>query len=518
MRKIYTSNDVLRLIKEGKKELYFEKNDSLTDVAKDLIKRHNIKLLSREEAKQRKAAEEKIAAGRIKIEPAAQAYYQLYEKQPEQPASWPAKGRLPSRQYTDHSEYPEEKQNDSLQKNGISHQCSEKAVYDMLIYGGTLVIPEFGELKANLAIKNGKIAAILTDEPAAKEVISAEGLFVLPGILDPHTHIGLMAPLSLELETEGRSALLGGVTTAGCFFNQGGSYLPLLDKIEEAVAVHSRIDLIPHLALREEIQLSELPQYAERGVKSYKMYMCGVPDVFPHQEDGFIFKAMTKLRTLPIKPIVCIHAENTSMIDYAATRRQNQRCETLEDWRLSHPDYAEEEAVLRAAYFGKKTEQPVYIVHVSSKEAINALYQAKSNLVKIETTSPYLTVDTASDIGVYGKMLPAFRRLESRDALWQAVRDGLVDTIGTDNVTMTSAEKNAAGGMENAMPGYAALATHLASVLDEGVIKRGFPLAQLVPLMTMNPAKIFAFTRKKERCYLEATQTWYLLIYINARQ
>ena len=94
-------------------------------------------------------------------------------------------------------------------------------------------------------------------------------------------------------------------------------------------------------------------------------------------------------------------------------------------------------------------------------------------------------------------MLPPFREPESRLALWDGIRKGLIDTIGTDNVTMTAAEKKAGQGMANADAGYPALGTHLASVLNEGFFCQEISLEKLIPLMTMNPAKIFGVYPKK---------------------
>ena len=100
-------------------------------------------------------------------------------------------------------------------------------------------------------------------------------------------------------------------------------------------------------------------------------------------------------------------------------------------------------------------------------------------------------------MGAYGKMLPPFREPESRLALWQGIREGLIDTIGTDNVTMTAMEKKFGQGMDGADAGYPALGTHLASVLDEGFFRQEIPLEKLIPMMTMNPAKIFGVYPRK---------------------
>lgn len=445
-----TSADILTLIRDGGTELVMHKGDRLTDLARETLRRRGVRIIT----------EENPTAG-------AEA-----------------------------AGFPCEQSAQSVLRPITAERA---APYDLVISGGTCVIPEMGCLSANVCIRGGKVAALTTERPCGIREIDATGLFVLPGIIDPHTHLGLFVPLEEELVTETRSALLGGVTTIGTYFNQAGSYLPLLDQLERSVRELSRVDMIPHLALREEVQLSELPAYSRRGMNSFKVYMCGVPGLYPHQEDGFILRAMERMKQLPpqTNPILSIHCENTSVCDYATEDMKDLRLETLEDWNKTHPNIAEGEAVLRAAYFSRKTGARTYIVHSSTLEAMEALSRIKHPQLYVETTSPYLALDTDSDIGVYGKMLPPIREPGSRDALWDGIRSGVIDTIGTDNTVMTAKEKQIATGMRGAGAGYPTLGTHLPSVLNEGIFHREVPLEKLVPLMTMNPAKIFGIYPRK---------------------
>lgn len=371
--------------------------------------------------------------------------------------------------------------------------------YDLVILGGQCVIPEMGILRANIGIKGDKIVALTKDLIRGKKTIDAQGMFVLPGIIDPHTHLGLFDNLDEELETETRSALLGGVTTVGTYFNQEASYLNFIPELERRVRALSRIDIIPSLAIRTKQQIRELPEYSARGMNTFKVYMCGVKGLYPHQDDGFIIKLMKAMKALPptVNPMLSIHCENTSICDYAEEDMEGLTLQTLDDWNQTHPNIAEGEAVIRAAYFAKKMDVRTYVVHSSTKEAMAAIRKLKHPKLLVETTSPYLSLDTSSDIGVYGKMAPPIREQESRKALWDALKDGLIDTIGTDNTVMTSEEKNIAGGMQNAGPGYPTLGTHLVSLLNEGVFKQEVPLEKLIPLITMNPAKIFGVYPQK---------------------
>ena len=450
-----TSADLQALLRAGKKELVLGEQDKLTDVVREMLRHYGIRIVHT-------GTTSTVGSG-----PQAAVFAP--------PVSACAQG-------LDISTFVET-------GNGLD--------YDLAIINGIVVLPESGRVETNICIRNGKIAALTLEHPSARQVIDARGRYVFPGIIDPHTHLGLYAPLETELETETRSALLGGVTTIGTFFNHEGSYLPTISLLERVVPQYSRIDIIPHFTLRDEKQLQELPLYAGRGMNSFKVYMCGVRGLYPHQDDGFILAAMEKLRELPSDPVLCIHAENTFIVDRATQSLESQPMNNLEQWRRMHPNIAEGEAVLRSAYFSGKTGVRTYVVHQSCKESMEVLERAKHERFYAETTSPYLTRDTSSKVGAYGKMLPPFREPESRLALWDGIRKGLIDTIGTDNVTMTAAEKKAGQGMANADAGYPALGTHLASVLNEGFFCQEISLEKLIPLMTMNPAKIFGVYPKK---------------------
>jgi dihydropyrimidinase len=383
-----------------------------------------------------------------------------------------------------------------------------QGVYDLLLAGGSVVLPEVGVLQVNVAISGGKIAALTLDQPGARRTVDLSGKYALPGIIDPHIHLGLFVPLEKELRTETRAALIGGVTTAGCFFNQPESYLSLLGRLAEKTPGISHIDILPHLTLRESAHLDELPSYRKAGVRSFKMYMCGIPGILPSQDDAFILKAMRRVASLAPDALLCVHAENSSIVgDGEREFMENPECAaTLENWASSHPEISEEEAALRAALFAERSGVRLYLVHIGTESALRALAGLSSQRgakgekrVFVETTSPYLTLycdgGGAGSQSVRLKMTPPVRSRETAGALWKALEEGIIDTIGTDNTTLTSVEKS--GGVRNALPGYPALGTHLASVLHEGVTKRGLPIEKIVPLMTLNPARILGLYPRK---------------------
>lgn len=285
MKRILTSDDVLALVRRGETELVMGPEDRLTDLARELAQRRGVKLVDAAQAAARTAAVPQPAP---RPAPAAPQPASVSRPAPAAPLRPQAAG-------------------------GGGEE------YDLVILGGTCVLPEMGCLPLNVCVRGGKIAALTAEVPRGRRVIDASGLYVLPGIIDPHTHLGLAVPFGQELESETRSAILGGVTTIGTYFNQPGSYLPVIDRLRREVSQLSRVDMIPHFSLREQQQIDELPLYSRQGMNSFKVYMCGVPGLYPHQEDGFIIRLMQRMKQLPptAHPILSIHCENTSICDYA---------------------------------------------------------------------------------------------------------------------------------------------------------------------------------------------------------
>ena len=377
---------------------------------------------------------------------------------------------------------------------GPGKDLSADGIFDLLLTGASVVVPELGMLSANVAVKGGRIAALTTEQPPARRTVDLSGKFLLPGIVDPHIHLGLFASIDEELRTETRSALIGGVTSVGCFFNQPASYRTLLAELDRKIPELSHVDLLPHLTLREPLHLQELGEYRRSGVRSFKMYMCGIPGILPHQEDGFILRGMREIASVAPDALLCIHAENSSIVaDRTDELLGGGAAVTLRSWGETHPEISEEEAVMRAVLFATRTGVRLYLVHIGTKSAIETLSQIKRQNVFVETTSPYLSsYDDQNSVNL--KMVPPIRDRATVDLLWSALERGVVDTIGTDNTTLTSREKGS--GMKEAVPGYPALGTHVPSILNES-LKRGIPLEKIVPAMTLNPARILGLYPRK---------------------
>lgn len=372
--------------------------------------------------------------------------------------------------------------------------------WDLVVTGGTLVLPEAGLLTADVAIRDGWIAAIGRDLGAAEEVVDAGGGHVFPGLVDPHVHLGLENRFADDARTETASALASGVTTVGLYIRElEESYADLLPRFREEYEAAAVADAFFSPQIFNRRQLSDLDAYRRFGVSSFKMYMYGLPGIVPSADDAFILEAMREMAAIP-GAVVSIHCENESMVEAAIERLTEEKPEGgLSDWAESHPAEAEAEAIGRAAFLAERAGCTLYVVHLSSELGLGAALHARRRYpnVILETTSPILGVDKTDPIGLLAKMSPPLRDPSDREALWRALAEGAIDTVGTDNTSRSRATKRPDKGLHGASAGYPALGTHLAAMIEEGHHRRGVPLKRIAQVACRAPAEVFGLYPRK---------------------
>lgn len=374
-------------------------------------------------------------------------------------------------------------------------------MWDLVVRGGSPVLPGTGPVEADIAIEAGRIAAIGHGLGDAREVVEAEGKAVIPGVIDPHAHLGLENSFAADARTETMAALACGVTSLGLFVRElERPYSEILPDLIRDFNENSVVDGFFHLQLFNGTQIEDVRRCVDHGVTSFKFYMHGLPGVVPSLTDDVFFAGLREIGSLGTNATACVHAENDDMVMAATRALQAEGSDGgLLEWASTHPGVAEAEAVLRAAFLAEQAGCRLYVVHLSSKEGAAAARRVASMYedVFFETTSPLLCVDTEGDIGLLGKMSPPLRSIEHRDALWSLLADGVIDTLGTDNTSRSRRTKRPDEGLLKAGTGYPALATHLPAILDEGVRRRGLPLTRLVELCCENPARIFGIYPQK---------------------
>src|SRR5215475_15602471 len=373
--------------------------------------------------------------------------------------------------------------------------------FDLVVHGGTLIIPGVGRVRSDVGITGDKILALAGDLSAGtKEVYDARGKVVLPGIFDPHPHIGNERSYDEEAETETRAAVLGGITTIGIFLRSlEDSYMKHLPGFRRAMDELSYVDSVFHPQIFTDEQISEIPRYAaEYGIRSFKFYMSGMPGIVKSVPDDVLLTGFRMVASLGADAIACVHCETGALIDQARKELQKKKDGTLADWELAHPADAEALAIQTALYLAKIAGAHLYVVHLSSRqglEVVRAARRAGAHFT-VETTTPYLGINSLDPNGFLVKMVPPVRTPEHQTALWQGFLEGSINTVGTDNTSRARVTKKPEAGLHGARPGLPALGTHLPALLHYGRL-RGVPLEILVERATRSPARVYGIYPQK---------------------
>jgi dihydroorotase-like cyclic amidohydrolase len=373
---------------------------------------------------------------------------------------------------------------------------------DLLVRDGTLVIPGVGRVRADVAIAGGRVVALGENLPGtARESFDARGRVVLPGIFDPHTHIGNERSFEEEAETETRAAVLGGVTTIGIFLRRADdSYLEHMPAFRRAMDERSYVDSVFHPQIFTAGQLAELPRLAEEfGIRSFKFYMSGMPGIVASVNDDFLLEGFRMVASLGPDAVACVHCETGALIDRARDDLRRTTPEgTLADWERAHPAMAEALAIQTAAYLADCAGAHLYVVHLSSRDGLAAVRRCRAAGFRftVETTTPYLGLSSYDRNGFLAKMVPPVRPPEHHDALWEGLVNGEIETVGTDNTSRCRATKKPEAGLHGSRPGLPVLGTHLPVLLHYGR-ERGVPLEILVERATRAPAIIYGIYPRK---------------------
>jgi dihydropyrimidinase len=371
---------------------------------------------------------------------------------------------------------------------------------ELVVRGGALIIPGVGRIDADVGIAGGRIAAIGAGI-AGDEVYDATGKAVLPGIFDPHVHIGNELSFDEEAESETRAAILGGVTTIGIFIRSlEESYATHLPSWRATMDTRSYVDSIFHPQIFTAQQIDEMPVYArDHGIRSFKFYMSGMPGIVNSVSDDALLRGFRQIAAIGPDVVACVHCETGALIEQARNELKSTKPHgTLADWEFAHPADAEALAIRTAAYLAAVAGVHLYVVHVSSRQGIESVRLARADGTRLtaETITPFLGLSSDDANGFLAKMVPPLRAPEHRAALWEAVRNGTLDTVGTDNTSRRRASKNPGGGLHGARPGHPSLGTHLPVLLHHGRL-HGIPLERLVDMATRKPAQTYGLYPRK---------------------
>ncbi len=378
---------------------------------------------------------------------------------------------------------------------------------DLVVRGGT-VVTAGSSAECDVGISEGRISQ-LGGSPRGRREIDAADALVLPGGLDMHVHLSSPEPPEPgvpawvdDFRSGSRAAIAGGVTTIGnmTFQRDGESLRQALDRDLAAAADGAAVDYVLHPVLDDPSpeSLAELPVLAAGGHQSLKIFM-----IFPAFETH-ADEMLAAIRTAGYSgTLTMLHCEDGALVRAAGQRLLAQGRGGLADWAGSRPVLAERAAVERAVAICEATGSPIYIVHLSSRDALDSARraQARGLPVFVETRPLYLYLTSEllqqPDGGKYIGC-PPLREPADAEALWAGLADGSVHTLGSDHAPWSLRDKTDASlDVTTARPGVADLETILPMLFSEGVRTGRISLPRLIELTSTNPARLFGLYPRK---------------------
>jgi dihydropyrimidinase len=368
----------------------------------------------------------------------------------------------------------------------------------LLIKGGLVVTGE-GIRRLDLAVSGERISDMGPDlDLPATRIIDAAGLYVLPGLIDAHTH----PVYEDDLASLPVTAAFGGVTTVihYAYAKPGTGLMEAIHRFREEAESVSVLDFALHGGLFDaKNQSAEIPEAMAAGVTSHKMFMT-------YAKLGWMTDDYQLMRTLDILGraggMGMVHAENGLATDYLEDKFLAQGRDPREAFVDMRPARLEAEALHRAIAMAQVAGCPLYIPHMSAALGIDVVARARASGFRVyaETCPQYLTLtnDDLLQQGPLVKIGPPLRDEADRVALWDALARGILDTVASDHAAK---DKRIDDEFFAAPYGSPQVETMLPLVYDGGVNGGWLSLPRLVKVMCENPAKIFGlYPRKGTLC------------------
>ncbi len=380
----------------------------------------------------------------------------------------------------------------------------------LLVKGGTVVNADYSH-RADVLIEGGIVAAVGTglDVPAGTEVIDAGGAYVMPGGIDPHTHMELpfMGTVASEDFFTGTTAgAVGGTTTIIDFVIPS----PKQDVLEayrtwRGWAEKAATDYSFHVAITwwdDSVHEAMGTLTREYGVNSFKHFMAYKGAIMA--DDEILVKSFTRARELGA--LCTVHAENGELVAHLQKQLLDLGITGPEGHPQSRPSAVEGEAADRAIRIAQVLNVPLYIVHNSCIESLQAITRARGDGQRVfgEVLAGHLLVDDSVyrskdwDFAAHHVMSPPFRPREHQEALWRGLQAGMLQTTATDHCCFCTPQKrmghnnfaqipNGTGGVEDRM--------HV--LWHHGVNAGRLTPSEFVAITSANAAKIFNIYPRK---------------------
>ncbi len=380
-----------------------------------------------------------------------------------------------------------------LIKSGAVVTAEKTFTADILVEGETI-----REVRAGIAPQ------------AVHTVVDATGMYVLPGGIDVHTHLDMPfggTTSSDDFETGTRAAAVGGTTTLVDFAIQarGTKMRAALDTWWKKSEGKACIDYGFHMIVTDlaDAGLEDMDDLVREGVASFKLFMA-YPNVLM-VDDATIFRALRQ--TAKNGALICMHAENGSAIDVIVRQALAEGKTAPIYHALTRPTRAEAEAVHRSIALAEMAGAPVYIVHLSSEDALNQVREARDRglpafaetcpqylLLSIEDNMPNKSFEDAKYV-----FTPPLREKKNQPKLWDGLKHDHLQVVSTDHCPFCFADQKQLGihdftKIPNGGPG---VENRLQLIHHYGVNSGKLTLNRFVELVATSPARIFGMYPKK---------------------
>ncbi len=402
------------------------------------------------------------------------------------------------------------RQGDAGRQVGGKRAEGGRSAMSVLIQGGR-IITAADDYVGDVYVEGERISLIGESlDLQADRVIDAAGKYVLPGCVDPHTHLDMPfgGTTTIDDVESGQTAAAFGGTTCHVDFiiqPQGSTFADAIEEWRGKANGKQVIDMGYHMAvtdLRDGGSLEELASLPDQGITSYKLFMA--------YKGALMVDDETLFRTMEVAAetgaLVMVHAENGDAID-VLVKKALADGHTEPHWHaLTRPPETEGEATNRAIQLARVAGAPLYVVHVSCKESVEPIEIAREKGWDVwgETCTQYFFVDYTflerpNFEGAKYVYTPPPRAKENQDVLWNAVRTDVLSAISTDHCAFLwdgqkSMGKDDFSKIPNGGPG---LENRLHMIHEFGVRAGRISLNRMVELLCTNPAKLFGLYPRK---------------------
>jgi dihydropyrimidinase len=373
----------------------------------------------------------------------------------------------------------------------------------VIVRGGTVVNAD-RSFRADVLCADGLIRAVGEglEAPAGATVVDADGALVMPGGIDPHTHMEMpfMGTVAIEdFESGTASALAGGTTMLidMCIPSPQQGLTDALDQWSEW-ARKSVADYSFHVAITwwSDRVAQQMAECVDRGVNSFKHFMAYKGAIMI--DDEVMFQSFSRCRELGCLPLV--HAENGEAVFRLQQALLAQGITGPEGHALSRPPHVEAEAATRAIMLARITGVPLYIVHTSCREVAEAIGRARAEGQRVygEPLAQFLCLDESVyrnpdwDFAASRVMSPPFRSREHQEALWAGLASGTLQVTATDHCAFLLEQKRLGRDNFTKIPnGTGGIEERMKIVWHFGVNAGRLTPEEFVAVTSTNCAKIF---------------------------